>query len=46
MGGDGRGRHHGIDPHLFIGILIAALLLMIFVPETVLRLPRQFGYEG
>ncbi|WP_119299643.1 TRAP transporter large permease [Dongia deserti] len=31
---------------LFLGILVAALLLMVFVPETVLWLPRQFGYEG
>ncbi len=30
----------------FIGILVAALLLMIFVPETVLWLPRLFGYKG
>lgn len=30
----------------FIGILIAALLLMILVPDTVLWLPRYFGYNG
>ena len=30
----------------FIGILVAALLLMIFVPEVVLWLPRFFGYKG
>ncbi|MCB5174641.1 MULTISPECIES: TRAP transporter large permease [Microvirga] len=30
----------------FIGILIAALLLMIFVPDVVLWLPRYFGYNG
>lgn len=30
----------------FIAILIAALLLMIFVPDVVLWLPRQFGYNG
>ncbi|MDQ4137106.1 MAG: TRAP transporter large permease [Pseudomonadota bacterium] len=30
----------------FIGILVAALLLMIFVPEVVLWLPRYFGYKG
>jgi tripartite ATP-independent transporter DctM subunit len=30
----------------FIGILIAALLLMIFVPEVVLWLPKYFGYKG
>ncbi|APF36168.1 TRAP transporter large permease [Chelatococcus daeguensis] len=31
---------------LFLFILLAALLLMILVPETVLWLPRQFGYTG
>lgn len=30
----------------FLTVLIAALLLLIFVPEIVLFLPRQFGYEG
>ncbi|HET6160293.1 MAG TPA: TRAP transporter large permease [Dongiaceae bacterium] len=30
----------------FIAILLVALLIMILVPETVLWLPRQFGYEG
>jgi len=30
----------------FIAILLIALLIMICVPETVLWLPRQFGYEG
>jgi len=30
----------------FLFVLIAALLLMVFVPETVLWLPRQFGYHG
>ncbi|MBM1170799.1 TRAP transporter large permease [Microvirga arabica] len=30
----------------FIGILIAALLLMIFLPDVVLWLPRYFGYNG
>ncbi len=30
----------------FIVILVAALLLMILVPEIVLWLPRQFGYGG
>ncbi len=30
----------------FIAMLVAALLLMIFVPETVLWLPRLLGYEG
>ena len=30
----------------FLAVLIAALLLMVLVPETVLWLPRQFGYRG
>jgi TRAP-type C4-dicarboxylate transport system permease large subunit len=30
----------------FLWILIAALLVMVLVPETVLWLPRQFGYRG
>lgn len=30
----------------FIAMLMAALLLMILVPETVLWLPRLLGYEG
>ncbi len=30
----------------FIGILIAALVLMILVPDVVLWLPRYFGYNG
>jgi len=30
----------------FLGILIVALLVMVLVPETVLWLPRQFGYRG
>ncbi|KFG70621.1 TRAP transporter large permease [Microvirga sp. BSC39] len=30
----------------FISILIAALLLMIFLPDLVLWLPRYFGYNG
>jgi TRAP-type C4-dicarboxylate transport system permease large subunit len=30
----------------FIVILILVLLFMILVPETVLWLPRQFGYSG
>jgi TRAP-type transport system large permease protein len=29
----------------FLLVLIAALLLMVLVPETVLWLPRQFGYK-
>jgi tripartite ATP-independent transporter DctM subunit len=31
---------------LFIGLLIAVLALMTFVPDTVLWLPRLFGYAG
>ncbi len=31
---------------LFIGILLLALLVMIFVPDTVLWLPRLLGYQG
>ncbi len=30
----------------FIAILISALLLMIFVPDVVLGLPKYFGYIG
>lgn len=30
----------------FIAILVAALALMILVPDVVLWLPRQFGYNG
>jgi len=30
----------------FLGILIAALLVMVLVPDIVLWLPRQFGYQG
>lgn len=30
----------------FIAVLLVALLIMILVPETVLWLPRQFGYKG
>ncbi len=30
----------------FLGVLIAALLLMIMVPDIVLWLPRIFGYQG
>src|SRR5690606_31040459 len=29
----------------FLGILLMALLLMVLIPETVLWLPRQFGYR-
>ena len=31
---------------VFLGVLIAALLLLIMVPDIVLWLPRQFGYQG
>jgi len=31
---------------VFVAALIAALFLMVFVPETVLWLPRLFGYGG
>jgi TRAP-type transport system large permease protein len=30
----------------FIGVLVAALLIMIFVPDVVLFVPRLFGYGG
>jgi TRAP-type C4-dicarboxylate transport system permease large subunit len=30
----------------FFAILIAALLVMTLVPETVLQLPHQLGYVG
>jgi len=30
----------------FIGAMLAALMLITFVPELVLWLPRQFGYQG
>jgi tripartite ATP-independent transporter DctM subunit len=30
----------------FIGVLIAALLILILFPDIVLWLPRQFGYSG
>lgn len=30
----------------FIGVLVAALLIMIFVPDVVLFVPRMFGYGG
>jgi TRAP-type C4-dicarboxylate transport system permease large subunit len=30
----------------FIAVLIAALLFMTYVPETVLWLPRLMGYKG
>ncbi|HFA59699.1 MAG TPA: TRAP transporter large permease [Rhodospirillales bacterium] len=30
----------------FLAVLLAALLVMLLVPETVLWLPRQFGYGG
>ncbi len=31
---------------LFIAVLMVALLIMILVPDTVLWLPRLFGYQG
>jgi len=31
---------------LFIGVLIVALALLILLPDLVLWLPRQFGYQG
>ena len=31
---------------LFLGVLIIALLFMIFIPDLVLWLPRFFGYQG
>lgn len=31
---------------IFIGVLIAALLVLILVPDIVLWLPREFGYLG
>jgi TRAP-type C4-dicarboxylate transport system permease large subunit len=30
----------------FVGVLLLALLIMIVVPDTVLWLPRRFGYGG
>jgi TRAP-type transport system large permease protein len=30
----------------WVWVLVASLLIMIFVPSTVLWLPRQFGYAG
>jgi tripartite ATP-independent transporter DctM subunit len=30
----------------YIGVLITALLIMLLVPDTVLWLPRRFGYVG
>jgi len=30
----------------FLGVMIAALALITFVPELVLFLPRLFGYQG
>ena len=31
---------------VFLGVLIGALVLLILVPDLVLWLPRQFGYQG
>ena len=30
----------------FIAVLVFGLLLMVFFPEIVLWLPKQFGYKG
>lgn len=30
----------------FVAVLLSALLILILVPETVLWMPRQFGYAG
>jgi TRAP-type C4-dicarboxylate transport system permease large subunit len=30
----------------YLGVMIAALAIITFVPETVLWLPRLFGYQG
>lgn len=30
----------------YIGVLVTALLIMLFVPDTVLFLPKMFGYVG
>jgi TRAP-type C4-dicarboxylate transport system permease large subunit len=30
----------------FLAVLLGALALITLVPETVLFLPRQFGYQG
>jgi TRAP-type transport system large permease protein len=30
----------------FLGVLVAALLLLVLVPGIVLWLPRLFGYAG
>ena len=39
-------RHIVRDVMPFLFAMIAALILITFVPEIVLWLPRQFGYEG
>jgi TRAP-type C4-dicarboxylate transport system permease large subunit len=39
-------RHIVGDTLPFLGVLLAALLLFTFVPDTVLWLPRMFGYQG
>ena len=31
---------------IFIAVLIAALFVLILVPDIVLWLPREFGYAG
>ena len=35
---------HEIWP--FLGVLVAALLVLILVPDIILILPRAFGYAG
>jgi len=39
-------RHIVRDVMPFLFAMIAALLLVTFVPEISLWLPRRFGYEG
>ena len=39
-------RHIVGDTLPFLGALLAALILFTFVPDTVLWLPRMFGYQG
>ena len=42
-GSHGPSRRATVWPFLFV--LIAALLAMVLLPETVLWLPREFGYK-
>lgn len=39
-------RHIIREIWVFLGVLIGALVLLILVPDLVLWLPRQFGYQG